>query len=45
MIGLPDTTNRQKILCVILAKEPAPDVNLAALANMADGYSGSDLKV
>ncbi|KNA08786.1 hypothetical protein SOVF_159610 isoform B [Spinacia oleracea] len=45
MIGLPDATNRQKILSVILAKEElAPDVDLATVANMAEGYSGSDLK-
>lgn len=46
MVNLPDSTNREKILRVILAKEElAPDVELEALANMTDGYSGSDLKV
>ncbi|KFK30840.1 hypothetical protein AALP_AA6G032400, partial [Arabis alpina] len=36
---------RSKILSVILAKEEiAPDVDLEAIANMTDGYSGSDLK-
>ncbi|XP_021775363.1 uncharacterized protein LOC110739217 isoform X1 [Chenopodium quinoa] len=45
MIGLPDAPNRQKILSVILAKEElAPVVDLAVVANMTDGYSGSDLK-
>ncbi|KAJ7972950.1 AAA-type ATPase family protein [Quillaja saponaria] len=45
MVNLPDASNRDKILRVILAKEDlAPDVDLEALANMTDGYSGSDLK-
>ncbi|XP_020273503.1 uncharacterized protein LOC109848433 isoform X2 [Asparagus officinalis] len=45
MVNLPDSTNREKILKVILAKEElAPDVDLEAIANMTDGYSGSDLK-
>ncbi|XP_059625690.1 uncharacterized protein LOC132268846 [Cornus florida] len=45
MVNLPDAPNREKILRVILAKEElAPDVNLDAVANMTDGYSGSDLK-
>lgn len=46
MVNLPDAPNREKILRVILAKEDlAPDVDLEAVANMTDGYSGSDLKV
>lgn len=46
MVNLPDATNREKILRVILAKEDlADDVDFEALANMTDGYSGSDLKV
>jgi hypothetical protein len=46
MVNLPDVTNREKILRVILAKEELdPDVDLEAVANMTDGYSGSDLKV
>jgi len=46
MVNLPDAANREKIMRVILAKEElAPDVDLEALANMTDGYSGSDLKV
>lgn len=46
MVNLPDLSNREKILRVILAKEDlAPDVDLEAIASMTDGYSGSDLKV
>ncbi|GLJ47450.1 hypothetical protein SUGI_1001480 [Cryptomeria japonica] len=45
MVNLPDVPNRVKILKVILAKEElAPDVDLDAIANMTEGYSGSDLK-
>ncbi|XAR61325.1 Adenosinetriphosphatase [Bertholletia excelsa] len=45
MVNLPDAPNREKILRVILAKEElSPDVDLEAVANMTDGYSGSDLK-
>ncbi|KAJ4712558.1 AAA-type ATPase family protein [Melia azedarach] len=45
MVNLPDAPNRAKILKVILAKEDlSPDVDFDAIANMTDGYSGSDLK-
>ncbi|KAL8232797.1 hypothetical protein R6Q57_002575 [Mikania cordata] len=45
MVNLPDAPNREKILRVILAKEElAPDMDLEAVANMTDGFSGSDLK-
>ncbi|KAK2990615.1 hypothetical protein RJ640_019895 [Escallonia rubra] len=45
MVNLPDALNREKILRVILAKEElGPGLNLNAVANMTDGYSGSDLK-
>ncbi|GMH01158.1 hypothetical protein Nepgr_002997 [Nepenthes gracilis] len=45
MVNLPDAPNRAKILKVILAKEElSPDTDLDAIANMTDGYSGSDLK-
>ncbi|KAK7392330.1 hypothetical protein VNO78_20764 [Psophocarpus tetragonolobus] len=45
MVNLPDAPNREKIVRVILAKEDlAPDVDFEAIANMTDGYSGSDLK-
>lgn len=46
MVDLPDAPNRAKILKVILAKEDlSVDVDLDSIANMTDGYSGSDLKV
>jgi ATP-dependent 26S proteasome regulatory subunit len=46
MVSLPDTSNREKILNVILSKEMLePDVDLESIANITDGYSGSDLKV
>jgi SpoVK/Ycf46/Vps4 family AAA+-type ATPase len=46
MVNLPDAPNRKKILGVILAKEDlSDDVDLDALANLTEGYSGSDLKV
>lgn len=46
MVNLPDAPNREKIIRVILAKEElASDVDLEGIANMTDGYSGSDLKV
>ncbi|KAJ8752665.1 hypothetical protein K2173_005554 [Erythroxylum novogranatense] len=45
MVNLPDAPNRAKILKVILAKEDLSlDVDFDAIANMTDGYSGSDLK-
>ncbi|KAL3827835.1 hypothetical protein ACJIZ3_016637 [Penstemon smallii] len=45
MVNLPDAQNREKILKVILAKEElAPKLDLEAVANMTEGYSGSDLK-
>ncbi|XP_059442717.1 uncharacterized protein LOC132174960 isoform X3 [Corylus avellana] len=44
MVNLPDSANRAKILKVILAKEDLGDVDFDAIANMTDGYSGSDLK-
>ncbi|AQK48460.1 AAA-type ATPase family protein [Zea mays] len=45
MVNLPDASNREKILKVILAKEElGSDVDMDSLANMTDGYSGSDLK-
>ncbi|MCD7461065.1 hypothetical protein HAX54_045078 [Datura stramonium] len=45
MVNLPDAPNRDKILRVILSKEElAPNVDLEAIANMTEGYSGSDLK-
>ncbi|KAI0511827.1 hypothetical protein KFK09_012459 [Dendrobium nobile] len=45
MVNLPDASNRDKILRVILAKEELEtDVDFEAIANITDGYSGSDLK-
>ncbi|KAK1407182.1 hypothetical protein QVD17_38795 [Tagetes erecta] len=45
MVNLPDAPNRAKILKVILAKEDlSPDIDLDEVANMTEGYSGSDLK-
>ncbi|GJN10720.1 hypothetical protein PR202_ga28837 [Eleusine coracana subsp. coracana] len=45
MVNLPDAPNRKKILGVILAKEDlSDDVDMDTLANLTDGYSGSDLK-
>ncbi|KAM0897835.1 hypothetical protein ACQ4PT_022296 [Festuca glaucescens] len=45
MVNLPDASSREKILKLILSKEElAADVDLQALANMTDGFSGSDLK-
>ncbi|KAI4340242.1 hypothetical protein MLD38_025101 [Melastoma candidum] len=45
MVNLPDATSRAKILKVILSKEEmASDIDLEAIANMTEGYSGTDLK-
>ncbi|KAE8788461.1 Spastin [Hordeum vulgare] len=45
MVSLPDAPNRERILKMILSKEAlAEDVSLDSVANMTDGYSGSDLK-
>uniref|UniRef100_R7W6S0 Protein MSP1 n=1 Tax=Aegilops tauschii TaxID=37682 RepID=R7W6S0_AEGTA len=45
MVNLPDASNRRKIISVILAKEDlADDLDLEAIANLTEGYSGSDLK-
>ncbi|GLJ47459.1 hypothetical protein SUGI_1001600 [Cryptomeria japonica] len=44
-VKLPDASNRAKILKVMLAKEElAPDFDIDAIANMTEGFSGSDLK-
>ncbi|XP_066358343.1 uncharacterized protein [Miscanthus floridulus] len=46
MVSLPDKSNREKILKVILSKETLePDVDLESIAKMADGYSGKDCKL
>ncbi|PNY11983.1 katanin p60 ATPase-containing subunit [Trifolium pratense] len=45
MVNLPDSPNREKILRVILADEHlSPEVDLKAIADRTNGYSGSDLK-
>jgi ATPase family AAA domain-containing protein 1 len=44
-VPYPESGARETILRVLLANESlAPDVDLAALALVCDGYSGSDLK-
>ncbi|KAI4375254.1 hypothetical protein MLD38_013146 [Melastoma candidum] len=44
-VDLPDADNRKKILSIILAQENLqPDFDINELANVTDGYSGSDLK-
>ena len=44
-IGLPDRSARQSILEVVLEGEsPAADLDLSRLAELTEGYSGSDLK-
>lgn len=46
LVGLPDVQSRAQILRVILKyKVLSNDVDLDGVACMADGYSGSDLKV
>ncbi|KAL3643117.1 hypothetical protein CASFOL_013932 [Castilleja foliolosa] len=46
MVDLPDTTNRSKILKVILAKEKfSDDFDFNAIAHITDGFSGSDLEL
>ncbi|GFP79122.1 hypothetical protein PHJA_000055700 [Phtheirospermum japonicum] len=45
MVGLHGITNGSKILKVILAKEElSNDVDFDAIAQLADGFSGNDLK-
>ncbi|XP_057456661.1 uncharacterized protein LOC130747672 isoform X3 [Lotus japonicus] len=44
-VDLPDADNRKKILRIILKHENLdPDFQFDKLANLTDGYSGSDLK-
>ena len=45
MVDLPDANTRKEILTVSLAHNRlSPEVNLTALANNLEGYSGSDIK-
>jgi hypothetical protein len=44
-VGLPDAAARESILRVILRREVVePDLDLATVAELTEGYSGSDLK-
>jgi hypothetical protein len=46
LVDLPDAKNRMKILKILLAKENLEsDFRFDELANVTEGYSGSDLKV
>lgn len=45
MVGLPSADNREKILRTLLAKEKVDEaLDIKELANLTEGYSGSDLK-
>lgn len=45
-VDLPDVDNRMKILKIFLAQENLdPNFQYDELANVTEGYSGSDLKV
>ncbi|CAK9176935.1 unnamed protein product [Ilex paraguariensis] len=44
MVGLPPVESREQILRTLLAKEKVEDLDFKELANMTEGYSGSDLK-
>ncbi|XP_028118877.1 uncharacterized protein LOC114316419 isoform X2 [Camellia sinensis] len=45
MVGLPSPDNREKILRTLLAKEKVDEaLDIKELANLTEGYSGSDLK-
>ncbi|XP_010448049.1 PREDICTED: uncharacterized protein LOC104730561 isoform X2 [Camelina sativa] len=44
MVGLPSTESREKILRTLLSKEKTENLDFQELAQMTDGYSGSDLK-
>jgi len=46
MVPLPSVENREKILKTLLAKEKVDnELDFKELANMTEGYTGSDLKV
>lgn len=45
MVGLPSVESREKILTTLLSKEKVEDLDFKELADMTEGYSGSDLKV
>jgi len=45
-VDLPDVENRMKILKIFLTQENLePNFQFDELANVTEGYSGSDLKV
>ncbi|KAG7617611.1 P-loop containing nucleoside triphosphate hydrolase [Arabidopsis thaliana x Arabidopsis arenosa] len=44
MVGLPSVESREKILRTLLSKEKTENLDFQELAQMTDGYSGSDLK-
>ncbi|XP_018468661.1 uncharacterized protein LOC108840324 isoform X2 [Raphanus sativus] len=44
MVGLPPVESREKILRTLLSKEKTENLDFHELAQMTDGYSGSDLK-
>ncbi|KAF2540679.1 hypothetical protein F2Q68_00030365 [Brassica cretica] len=44
MVGLPSVESREKILKTLLSKEKTENLDFHELAQMTDGYSGSDLK-
>ncbi|XP_010537130.1 PREDICTED: putative ribosome biogenesis ATPase nvl [Tarenaya hassleriana] len=45
MVGLPSVESREKILRTLLSKEKTENLDFQELAQMTEGYSGSDLKV
>lgn len=46
MVGLPSVENRAMIFRTLLAKEKVEEgLDFKDLANMTEGYTGSDLKV
>ncbi|VVB15755.1 unnamed protein product [Arabis nemorensis] len=44
MVGLPSVESREKILRTLLSKERTENLDFHELAQMTQGYSGSDLK-
>ncbi|XP_010555700.1 PREDICTED: ribosome biogenesis ATPase RIX7 [Tarenaya hassleriana] len=44
MVGLPSIESREKILRTLLSKEKTENLDFQELAQMTEGYSGSDLK-
>ncbi|KAG5533835.1 hypothetical protein RHGRI_027888 [Rhododendron griersonianum] len=44
MVGLPSVESREMILKTLLGKEKVENLDFKVLANMTEGFSGSDLK-